>query len=145
MEAWRNVWRVGVVPQMSSARLEALRHALLTDDPALIQGATTSPPPLDCVKDWPVEAACAISFCGWDSQTNTVGKVEEHFAKTCFEADKLLGEPGAIRFFINWFDDTPRAEMRRELLAETNLAIGGTNQIRLQRGSDCEPISGPPG
>ena len=53
----------------------------------------------------------------------TVGEVEEFFARICFEADQRLGEPAACRWFLNWFDDTPRAEMRREMLAEIELAL----------------------
>jgi hypothetical protein len=71
------------------------------------------------VHDWPVEGACALGFCGWQGDhLTTVGEVEEFFAKCCFEADRRLGEPAACRWFLNWFDDTPRKEMRRELLDE---------------------------
>ena len=31
-----------------------------------------------------------------------------------------VGEPAACRWFLNWFDETPRDEMRRLLLAEVN-------------------------
>ena len=54
---------------------------------------------------------------------HTVGEVEEHFAQACFEADRRLGEPAACRWFLNWFDDAPRAEMRRELLVEVELEL----------------------
>ena len=124
METWRLVWRNGFVPALSLAGLLALRDALRGDDPRLVQGATTTPPPLMCVQDWPVEAACALGFCGWQGDgLGTVGEVEEHFAKCCFEADHRLGEPAACRWFLNWFDDAPRSEMRSELLAEVELAL----------------------
>ncbi len=124
MESWRIVWRDGFVPVLSTVGLMSLRDALRSDDPRLVQGATTTPPPLMCVQDWPVEACCALGFCGWQGDAlNTVGEVEEHFAKCCFEADQRLGEPAACRWFLNWFDDTPRNEMRRELLAEVELAL----------------------
>ena len=124
MESWRLVWRDGFVPVVSTTGLMALREALLTDDPRLTQGSTTTPPPLMCVQEWPVEAACALGFCGWQGdELTTVGEVEEHFAKCCFEADQRLGEPAACRWFLNWFDDTPRAEMCRELLNEVELAL----------------------
>lgn len=126
MESWRLVWRDGFAPCMKTEGLKVLAEALKSDDPRLIQGATTCPPPLMCVQDWPVEACCALGFCGWQGDAlNTVGEVEEHFAKCCFEADQRLGEPAACRWFLNWFDDTPRTEMRRELLAEVELALSG--------------------
>ena len=124
MESWRLVWRDGFVPVISTSGLEALREALKSDDPRLTQGSTTTPPPLMCVQDWPVEAACALGYCGWQGdELETVGQVEEFFARMCFEADQRLGEPAACRWFLNWFDDTPRDEMRRELLAEVERAL----------------------
>lgn len=124
MESWRLVWRDGFVPVISRGALERLREALKADDPRLTQGSTTTPPPLMCVQDWPVEAACALGFCGWQGEgLETVGQVEEFFAKLCFEADQRLGEPAACRWFLNWFDDTPRGRMRAELLEEVELAL----------------------
>lgn len=119
MESWRRTWRDGIAPVLPTAGLEALRDALRDDDPRLVQGSTTFPPPLPCVQDWPIEAACALGFCGWQGEDlGTVGRVEEFFAKACFEADERLGSPAACRWFLNWFDGTPRDVMRRELLPE---------------------------
>lgn len=124
MESWRKVWRDGLAPQLSTAGLEALGLALATDDSRLLQGATTSPPPLMCVQDWPVEACCVLGFCGWQGEgLETVAEVEEFFAKLCFEADQVLGEPAAVRWFLNWYDETSRDEMRRELLEEVKLTL----------------------
>jgi hypothetical protein len=124
IEIWRKVWREGVVPQLSTASLQALRQGLAEDDPQLMQGATTTPPPLQCVQDWPVEAACVLAYCGWQGEAlETVGQVEEFFARACFQTDQLMGEPAACRWFLNWYDDTPRAEMRRFLLEEVDLAL----------------------
>ena len=119
MESWRLVWREGFAPVLPTAGLAALRGALRADDPRLRQGSTTVPPPLMCVQDWPVEAACALGFCGWQANgLALVAEVEEFFADACYQADRRLGEPGACRWFLNWFDATPREEVRRELLAE---------------------------
>jgi hypothetical protein len=124
MESWRKVWRDGLVPLLSTESLEALRRGLINDDARLIQGATTTPPPLQCVQDWPVEAACALGYCGWQGDgLETVAEVEEFFAKMCFEIDRNLGEPAGCRWFLNWFDETPRDEMRRLLLAEVNRSL----------------------
>src|SRR5262245_17530130 len=124
MESWRNVWRGGLVPLLSTRALECLREGLLANDTRIFQGATTAPPPLQCVQDWPVEGACALGFCGWQGEgLETVAEVEEFFARMCFEIDQRLGEPAGCRWFLNWFDETPRDEMRRELLTEVNLAL----------------------
>jgi hypothetical protein len=124
MESWRKVWREGLVPLLSTSGLEVLRRGLADDDARLLQGATTTPPPLQCVQDWPVEAACALGYCGWLGEgLETVAEVEEFFARMCFEIDQRLGEPAGCRWFLNWFDETPRDEMRRELLAEVNRTL----------------------
>lgn len=132
MESWRLVWRDGFVPTLSTAGLEALRDALVHDIPQLTQGSTTTPPPLMCVSDWPVEGACALGVCGWRGDNlETVGEVEEFFARACYEADLRLGEPAACRWFLNWFDDTPREEMRSELLREVELALSARRPMPL--------------
>ena len=132
MESWRKVWRDGVAPILPTAGLEALREALANDAPRLAQGSTTTPPPLLCVQDWPVEAACALGFCGWQGEgLISVGEVDEFFARACFEADQRLGEPAACRWFLNWFDDTPRDRMRCELLAEVEWALTARLPVEL--------------
>jgi len=124
MESWRKVWREGFAPQLSTAGLQALRRALAFDDGRLLQGATTSPPPMMCVQDWPAEATCVIGFCAWQGEgLATVGELEDYFARACHEADQALGEPAACRYFLNWFDDTPRDAMRRLLLEEVDLVL----------------------
>jgi hypothetical protein len=126
MESWRKTWRDGVAPVLSTRALAALKIALETDDKRLIQGETTDPPPLACVADWDVQGACALGFVGWIGEhLDTVAEVEEFFARMCAEIDLRLGEPAGCRWFLNWFDETPRDEMRRELLAEVNLALEG--------------------
>ena len=65
-----------------------------------------------------------MGYCGWKgSGLGTVKEVEEFFVRTCTAADEALGELAACRHFLNWFDETPRADMRRELLREVNRAI----------------------
>lgn len=124
MEIWRKVWRDGFTPQFSIRALQALRRGLTLDDRSLIQGATTTPPPLQYAQEWPVEAACAVGYCGWKGENlATVAEVEEYFARACFEADKRLGEPAACRWFLNWFDETPREAVRRMLLEELNTTL----------------------
>lgn len=124
LPTWQKVWREGFAPSFSKEGLVGLAIALRDDDRRLMQGSTTTPPPLQCVEDWPCEAADAIATVGWVGNTLvTVGEVEEFFARACFEADQRLGEPAACRHFLNWYDDTPRNEMREVLLREitTNL------------------------
>jgi hypothetical protein len=124
MEKWINVWRNGLAPLLSTTGMEALRQALARDDARLIQHATCNPPPSEIFEGEAVEGACALGFCAWQGDgMETVGQVEDFFIRTCTEADEALGEPAACRFFLNWFDDTPRLQMRRALLREINRTL----------------------
>lgn len=116
MESWKKVFRVGVAPLMGDPELVALLDALRRDDAALVQGCTTVPSPLPCVQDWPCEAACAVGYAGWKGlNLKTVGEVEEYFANFCANIDSRIGEPAGCRWFLNWFDEAPREEVRRLL------------------------------
>jgi len=127
MESWRTVWRNGFAHVLPLKGLESLLDALERDDSRLTQGSTTTPPPLMVVQDWPCEGCEAIAWTGWQGGENPackcVGDVEDHFARMCFEADERLQEAAACRWFLNWFDDTPRSEMLRELRVEVERAI----------------------
>ncbi len=124
MESWRRVWREGFAPVLPTAGLEALWRALKNDDARLNQGSTTTPPPLMCNRDAELSGCDAIGWCGWQGENlQTVGEVDEFFARSCFEADQRLGEAGGCRWFLNWFDDAPRDEVRWELQAEIERAL----------------------
>jgi hypothetical protein len=137
VEKWRETWRRGVAPLLPTRGLEALALALTSDDARLLQGATTSPPSLKCVWDWPVEAACLLAYPMWRLAGDyTVGDCEADFASLCFQIDEALGEPAGCRHLMNWFDDTPRDRMRRELLPEVLHVI---EQRRAQDGQAVAP------
>lgn len=124
MNAWKKVWREGIAPLLSDGQLHALRAALAGDDPRLVQGRTTVPYPVMAAPDAPAEGACALGFCGMAAGLETVDEVDEFFARTCYEIDRRVGEPAGCRWFLNWYDETPRAEMRVELLREVRIELG---------------------
>lgn len=136
-DSWRRVFRQGFAPIVSTEILVALRDALRADDPRLTQGSTTTPPPLMAVQDWPVEAACLSAFCGvvenGGFEVATVGQVEESFARLCFDIDQRLGQPAECRHLLNFWDNTPRPDAIRELLAEIDLALAQRQE------SPCAP------
>ena len=124
MEKWRRVWRTGIAPQLSRPALLALQSALRRDDVRLLQGVVTAPPALEANADCGVVGGCAICLSGWLGEgRESVAAVEEYFSAICEAADEAVGEPAACRFFFNWFDAAPRAEMRREMLAEVARAL----------------------
>lgn len=119
MSPWQRVWRFGIAPLLTPDGLAALRSALETDDPRLIQGSTTEPMPIPLFADEPVEGACAVAFSLWrGNAAKRVGALHRAFRSLCASADDLLDEPLATLVFLNWFDETPRTKMRGELLAE---------------------------
>lgn len=139
-ETWRLTWRVGFAPHFTDCELESLRSALLTDDPRLIQGATTHPKPLACNLDWPAEGACGVSYGPWQgSGLWTVRDLEERFSEICYLADEALKEPAACRWFLNWFDDTERGEMRRSLLAEVSRELARRAEKQHPQEAPCSP------
>ncbi len=133
MEFWRFVWRGGFQPLIQTKSLEGLLAALEGDIPTLIQGETTIPPLLMCVQDYPCEAACGIGYCGVIENGGigvaTLGQVEEYFGRLCFEADQRLNNSAAYRWFLNWFDDTPREKMRRELIQEIKRGLNNRSTL----------------
>jgi hypothetical protein len=139
MRTWQWVWREGIAPSLSTAALEALAQALERGDRGLVQWTVTFPPSLQALSDHPVEATCAVGYCGWRGEgLKTVAEVQDYYTRVCFEAGQRLGEPAACRWFLNWCDDTPRAEMCRLLLAEVRETLS-----RRGRESAGEPGSAP--
>lgn len=147
IEAWKKVWREGCAPILDDSQLAALRAGLATNDEHMLQGATTIPPPLSSVTDWPVEQACLLGYCfaacnggfavDYATKTTnpeavTVGETEEFFVRMCYEIDTRLGEPAGCRFLLNWWDESPRAEVFSQLLAEVDLELERRGEMRLQ-------------
>lgn len=138
MESFRIVLRDGLFKVLGDHHLAALRRTPLANDPRWLQGATTCPPPLMCVAEWPCEGACLIGVCGWfGDELQTVGEIEEFFARVCFEMDQRLGEPAACRWLLNWHDDSPREEVRRELLAEIERELS----LRAVAANSTQPVA----
>lgn len=124
--AWQRAWRQGIAPQLTTEGLQGLQKALQENNPALITGATTFPPPLHCVADWPVQGCCPLCWLLLDGKNPhevSVGQLEERFAQACCRADQLLGEPAAVRYFLNEVDEWTREELRQNLLPEVDLAL----------------------
>ncbi len=121
---WKRSWRSGLAPLLTPAGLMALKAALETDDPRLVQGATTEPMPIALFADEAVAGACAVGFCLWQGGGLVrVGALHTAFRRLCASADDLLDESLGTVAFLNWFDETPRDEMRRELLAEIDMLV----------------------
>ena len=125
MATWLEGWRNGIAPLMTHEGLVALREALRRDDRRLAQGVISLPIAVNDGDRAPVEAACAIGFCLWHGDgLDRVGRLKAQFARICATANDLLGAPCAVVAFLNWFDETPREQMRFQLLDEVERALG---------------------
>lgn len=143
MQRWRDAWQRGIGCHLSTAGLYALREALVSDDPRLVQGHTTVPkaPGVRRSPDGQIGRAkgprptgcCAIGLAGWlGDGLNSVGEVYRHFEATCDETDEDECESGFAYHFVDWFDHTPRDVMRRELLVEVERSL----RMRLSGNAD---------
>lgn len=129
-DAARDAFRVGIAPQFTTETIVALRDALANDDERLIQHTTTEPPPLLCVADWPIRCGCGVAFCCWVGEMLIkVAEVHESFGRVIVESDRLLGGVAKTSAFLHFWDDTPRDQMRAELLTEVELILSERRQV----------------
>lgn len=118
--SWMIVFRYGILPSLSTNALRFLQHCLATNDKRLIQKETTQPQK----PDEPCSHACLLALPVWlKHPAPTVAEAEDYFHWLCCETDNKIGEPASTRYFLNWFDDTPREEMRAKLLPIVNETI----------------------
>jgi hypothetical protein len=90
----------------------------------------------ECLEDWSVEGADLLGWVGWKSRgLDTVGPLEEFVWRTCLAPDARLGEPGAVKHLLRWYDETARDEMRRLLLGEIDRELA----LRLVRDAGPRP------
>jgi hypothetical protein len=110
--------KTNLAADYDTGELQALRRGLASDDPALLQGMMTMPPPLECLHDWQVEAADLTAYPAWRGRgLVTVKEVEECAWALCSGIDARLGE-GAVKEVLAWYDATPRKDVRAVLLGE---------------------------
>jgi hypothetical protein len=129
VETWRRILREGLLRSLADDELQALRRGLADEDPALLQGMMTLPPPLECVNDWAVEGADLLAYPAWRGRgLKTVREVEEAAWALCSAIDARLGE-GAAKELLAWYDGTPRADVLAVLLGEVEREM----MIRLLR------------
>lgn len=130
IEPWRRVWRDGLGPQFSPTSLVILRGGLLQDDPRLLQRATAHPEPSPLFSADAIEGCCALGFGAWQSGAlQRIGDLATFFNHLCSTADDRLGELAGCRYFLDWYDQTPRPVMRHELLGEVNRLLNDRRDI----------------
>jgi hypothetical protein len=127
---WKKVFRV-MTKELSAQQLEFLKKALDDDDPRLLQGSTCYPPELlgsDIMGKLECEGACLIGYAGWKSGIRTIEGVSEFFRKICNAIDSQFNEPAYCRYLLNWYDESPRDEMRRDVLAEIAIVLSARGE-----------------
>jgi hypothetical protein len=128
IEAWRKIWREGLVPQLSTDGLQGLLDALKRNDSRIITGATTEPPAFSAASNLPIERCDPIIWAMLDGHgpaACTVGLMDEAFARLAIRCSELCGMPRAIGTLLCWIDDQDRETWRTELMREIHLALIG--------------------
>lgn len=133
MQAWQKAWREGIVQQLPTDGLHALREGLQNDDGFLIQGKATEPA-LSPYADGACHGCDPIAYCFFktDSDSN-LRSVERAWARVVGEAAKALGDEFAVRCFHSFWDDSPREEAIEKLLAEVELELDIRKPFPLHR------------
>jgi hypothetical protein len=117
------IFQAGIAPRLGAAALEALRDALQRDDPALVQRETTHPSSNEHPYCEECLGACGVAYGLWKSLClYNIGDVERRFTKLCCSVDAQMGAGSSTRW-LNHYDETPRQEMRAELLPQVVKAI----------------------
>lgn len=125
LAGWQVAFRQGVAPQLSTAALERLADGLLGDDPALVQGWTTEPPPVEHCLDEYATGGCLLCYglmADFDGPP-LVADLAGRFGDVCRRCDEALGLPGAVGYLLRAWDDLPRAEARALFRAEVERTL----------------------
>lgn len=137
IEPWRQSWREGVLPSLSTRALVVLRKAVLENDPRLVQGHTTVPvfehsgPQSDAAE---CRGACPLAYALWqeddrvsrDNYPMSVGEVQELFDRAMQRYCPVEFAPNpaaAQQSFFGWWDEGRPDEVRADLLEELDLAL----------------------
>ena len=116
MESWKKSF-AHIADVCGVPALQVLRTAVSENYCSLIQGTTVAYEPATNPGDRTVCGACAVGYMYWKADDmDFADDVEEAVAATFSEVAKKAGWDRAPDLFTNWYDETPRDEMRRELL-----------------------------
>lgn len=127
------IFREGLAPILSLEGLLALERAMETDDPRLLQGGTTEPPPFSFCADWKPARACLIALPYWlGDGLETLGEIEEAFARTCHEIHLRTGIINAAGELLTPYDTMPREEMIATFLPEVKAAIASRRAVEVE-------------
>jgi hypothetical protein len=142
-ERWRIAWRDCIAPLMSERALKVLAEALETDDQRLVQSGTVVPDGHPMLAEREPTGACAIGLMGWlGYELRTAEKVIDFFERTSERAihnaillaqdrgeDNKQQRTGAAMMgdFLEWFDSSPRDQMRFDLLQEVWRSLAHVN------------------
>jgi hypothetical protein len=122
--AWRDSWRQAVAPRLPEAGLVELADALRRDDSRLVQANGRDPDLCDGGPGGAILRADAIGYALWQGHglTTTAG-MNRRVERLVFGTDPEGRCHLSAWPFLEWYDATPRGEMRRELLAEVEREI----------------------
>ena len=123
LEPWQKAWRDGIAQALPTAGLEALRLAILSEEPSLVRRVTawSGSDGDDIVMDWMTRkpsdecrGACPIGYCFWRAESlRSVVEVQNAFREACRAAMRNLLAAGhpitevTTATFTGWVDEGP--------------------------------------
>jgi hypothetical protein len=136
MELWVEVFRKGIVPNVSVHALVELEKALIENSFTLIQRQQSLP--LPCEANFEKRAVCVdpIGFLGVSDGLITVGDIDEYMSRMADACDVVMNEPQSIKHFILWWDEADRVLAFDLLAKEVKLAIAFCMYDELVRARD---------
>ncbi len=137
MDDWKRAFREGFLAVATRQSLERVRGLLLDDSPSLVQKVTAvnaAGVAGSSAGEDACAGACLVAQLSW--RERTVYRAYFDFSLDSDAIDLALrrkkvvsgGDPERTltsRDLTRWYDRTPRDEMRRELIAEIDLALAG--------------------
>lgn len=129
---WQVVLRRGLFPQLTTADLKTLAVAVEEDDGRLIQKWSVVPNGPGSFTKY-AECGCLISYVGIFSRgIELVMDVQGWFGRVCSEVDNFFdGGSGEVRYLLNWWDDTDRAEALAALGAEVRAELKRRKRLKI--------------
>jgi len=103
-----------VVSLLSTESLEALPAGLVADDARLIQGGDDDAAAVAVRAGLAGRGACGLATAAGRARGWRRWPRSRSSSPDVARDRPCAGEPAGCRWFLNWFDETPRDDMRRE-------------------------------
>lgn len=123
-EATRRVFHEGFVPLLKDEELWVLKGWLTMAPERFKQGYTLYPVPTPAEEPYMMpDCGCLITNIGRINMLKYADELYEYFARMCYNIDQNMGEPSAVRYLLNWYDDSPWEDVKNGSIEELEAAL----------------------